>query len=210
MDFCWQEKKCKKLSPYKKFIQNLQQSLSEASDFFYSADEVILSGQEYVVINQPPSSFNGQIGVVLHLQEKHSVPQVKKLKSYARIRKAQNHIQNKKDNFHDFSYRVEDYLEYGHLVLNPEDAEQNQLCCKLKNFKLPRDCYAILLPGKLLSFSPNNFLSNEQRGRILDENQLAEPGVIAGAFVFIFKKNDHACVHRCFHRIKSIDQAAFA
>lgn len=203
------KKKCKKLSPYKKFIQSLQESLSISSDFFYSADEVIHSGYNCAIINQPPSSFNKQIGVVLYLQEKNQAPHIKHLKSYARIRKARNHILNKKDNFHDFSYRTEDYLEYGLLVASIEEAAHNQLCLSLKNFKLPQDCYAILIPGKLLCFNPNS-LSAEERERVLDQNQPGEPGVFAGAFVFIFKKHDHTCVHRCFHQAKLVDQEADA
>lgn len=203
------KKKCKKLSPYKKFIQSLQESLSISSDFFYSADEVIHSGYNCAIINQPPSSFNQQIGVVLYLQEKNQAAHIKHLKSYARIRKARNHILNKKDNFHDFSYRTEDYLEYGLLVASIEEAAHNQLCLSLKNFKLPQDCYAILIPGKLLCFNPNS-LSAEERERVLDQNQPGEPGVFAGAFVFIFKKHDHTCVHRCFHQAKLVDQEADA
>lgn len=203
------KKKSKKLSPYKKFIQALQGSLSEASDFFNSADEVISWGNDFVIINQPPSSFNHQIGVVLYLQEKNQVPQMKKLKSYARIRKAQNHIKCKKDNFHDFSYRVEDYLEFGHVVSSSEEVAHDVICRQLKKFQLPEDCYAIIIPGKLLCFNPST-LNGAQRDRILDQNQPGEPGVFAGAFVFIFKKHDNTCVHRCFHQAKFIDQEAYA
>ena len=157
---------------------------------FFNTDRVF---GDYIIIDQRVNKENDDIfnsTIVLDLSGRGKInlknidtKNIKKTKKF--------------DTFHNFSLRVNNYLERGLLV---REGDIFPPLCEIfhTKFYLKRKHFAIIIPGILAG---KNFLHRDPEALLKSK----EIGVHQGGFVFTFDA-DNNLIHRCFHEFEESAQ----